>query len=476
MDIPTAKSQRAALISRLNTFVTWADSDEMRALDFYELKAKMDRYAKNFQGLEQANAIVAGAAETPDLCGVFWTEFHGLEDRYAEAEAKINKRAVELMPVAAPIAPLPADDNAGADAAAAQPAPQNIIVHMPFQPQHVHETWGTFNGDPLQWNDFRARFELAVHNRPEIPLEYKFSYLRNALVGKAAQATGGWILRPENYAKVWDELVAKNNQRYPLACAYLSRFFANKQLEQPTTPDELQRLVNEANTLVRQLTDMNYPVEHMNLIIVHAIQERLNKFYADKWESERNGNDEPTVQQITTFLESLATRSANQGLAYSATRSTPANDRSVRSRLGPVVPRSTPPVRSSGASAYPCSACGQSDGHLVFDCPEFKPVSLSERMRIVLHNRMCMNCLKRGHQKDNCHDQHRCPLPECRGDNRHNSMLCPIKNDERRVTVATVQERLHSTTLRRDRASTSGRSGEYHRRSSLGKRDSDSSA
>lgn len=464
MDLPTAKSQRAALVQRMNEFAAWSESDAMRALDFFGLKAKLDRYDENFKGLERSNAIVAGVAETPDLCTVLWTEFHDLEDSFAAAYANVTRRLVELTPATVPSEPVPADAVQGDGAP--PPAQQSIVVQMPFQFQNMKETWGTFDGDITKWQDFRARFELAVHDQPEIPLHYKFSFLRNELVGKAAEAASGWILKPENYTKVWDELVSKNERRYPLACAHLSRFFANKRLEAHATPDELQHLVNEANSLVRQLTDAKYPVDRMDLIIVHAVQERLNKYYAEKWEVERNGCDEPTVQQITKFLDGLATRSANQGLAYPSAHASVSNERPQRQPLQSVVHRPSASERNKDNQVYPCAACGSKD-HLVFKCPDFKPLSVSERMKVVLHNRMCMNCLKRGHQKDNCHDQHRCQLPQCREDNRHNSMLCPHKNSDSHAMVASYDDQPH--TSNDDRSS--GRN--VHRR--LGKRVGNSS-
>lgn len=442
MDLPTAKSQRAALVQRMHAFTAWSESDAMKALDFFGLKAKLDRYEENFKNLERSNAIVAGAAETPELCAEIWTEFHGLEDSYATAYANVSRRFVELTPAVGVAGTGQAETSQAGNVPQQQQQP--IIVQMPFQPHHVQEVWGTFDGDLLKWQEFRARFELAVHDRPEIPIEYKFSYLRNSLSGKAAEAARGWVLKPENYAKVWDELVSKNERRYPLACAYLSRFFANKRLDAHTTPDALQHLVNEANVLVRQLTDMNYPVDRMDLIIVHAIQERLNKFYAEKWEVERNGCDEPSVEQMTKFLEGLATRSANHGLAYAPAHVAGANERPQRPQLQSTVHRPQQSERNNESQVYPCAACNSKD-HLVFKCPDFKPLSLSERMKVVLHNRMCMNCLKRGHQKDNCHDQHRCQLPQCREDNRHNSMLCPYKNAESHAMIASHDDHPRSS-------------------------------
>lgn len=66
--------------------------------------------------------------------------------------------------------------------------------------------------------------------------------------------------------------------------------------------------------------------------------------------------------------------------------------------------------------------------HLPPTCPEFRPLTLADRIKVATVSRICFNCLKRGHSKVNCFDPHRCRDMQCRGDNAHNSLLCPAKN------------------------------------------------
>lgn len=445
MDLPTARASRTALITRINNFIEWTASNEMRDLDFFDIKARMDRYQANFGTLENANAIVAGATEVDADRNAVWEEFYVVEDRFLVAYATVNRRFVELTPQVAPIPVANADAAGGAIGGADdQVNRQPIMVQMAFQPQSVQQTWGTFNGNVLDWQDFRARFELAVHNRADIPAEYKLSYLRNALKGQAAEASRGWSLKAENYQKAWDELVANNTKRYPLASAYLSRFFAIQPIGEGATAAKLQKLSNETNELVRQLHDLDYPVEHYNLIIVHALQSRLNSHYVDKWEMERKGNDDPTIEQMTKFLDFQATNMVTKGLVYSNLQVSVPNERASRSRLQSVVHRASTASRSGDSQAYPCGACGKFD-HLVYKCPEFKPLSVKERMKVVLLNGMCMNCLKRGHQKDNCFDQNRCLVPECKRDDRHNSMLCPFKSQPHHAMTVNCDDQSSSS-------------------------------
>lgn len=423
MDLPTAQARRAALIRRINDYIIWTAGNEMPNEDFYAIKGRMDRYKETFGTLENANAVVAGVAESNAASAALWDEFYELEDRFIGAQATMNRRFVELTPQVAliPAADVPATDGA----VAAEPAKQQIVVQMPFQPQNIQQTWGKFSGNPLEWQDFRARFELGCHNRAEIPPEYKLAYLRNALTGAAAHASRGWALKAENYEMAWKDLVDKNSKRYPLACAYLSRFFSLGKLGPAATSADLQRMSNETNELVRQLRDMNYPIEHWNLIIVHALQERLNDYYAEKWDTVRNDNDEPTIEDMTKLLDYHANKTSNRNIAQSGLQMTVTNERAPQLRS--VVQRPPAVTRTQQPQRYPCGACGKYE-HVVFYCPEFQPLSLKERLKVVATMGMCPNCLKRGHAKEDCYDLNRCNIAACRHDNRHNSMLCPTKN------------------------------------------------
>lgn len=448
MDLATATSRREALLFRINAYIASMDSQEVQALDFIAIKERMDRYDEQFSTLENANAIVAGAITVAADRQLVWDEMHDIMDRFIAAQIKSKRLFVAKTPA---VAPSPATEAllgsaATGAAAAAQAVPPSITVQMPFHPHNVPQTWGTFNGNPLEWQDFRSRFELAVHSRTDIPDDHKLAFLRNALKGLAAQASKGWTLKAENYKKCWDELVEKNSKRYPVASAYLSRFFAIKKMPEPATSAQLQRLSNEANELVRQLRDLEYQPDRYDLVIVHAIKERMNDTYQDKWETERGDNDDPTIEQITKFLDKHATKQVNKGLAYSGPHP---DSRASHPQLQSVVHRPTGQGRPGSAQKYPCGACGSFE-HMIFVCPEFKPLSLSERKKVVSNMSLCPNCLKRGHNKEDCYDMSRCNLKECAPNNRHNSMLCPGKNRTHHVATANFDDRYSSSSSSHD--------------------------
>lgn len=431
MDLPTAASQRTALMGRLIAFIEWSATPGVQDLDFYQIKSRIDRYEVIFNAFESANAIVAGGTGGEVARSELWKEFNDLDDRYVAARAELNRRFVELTP-AVTVIPTAAAANATTSDAANQDAQPHYVLQMPFQAHSVVPTWGKFNGDLLKWSDFKERFMLGVHNVDAMPEAYKISHLRNALTGEAAQAMSGFALLEGNYEQLWNALIKEYECKFPTACAYLSKFFALPQMKTITLKAELKRMVNDTNEMLRQLRAMKYPVDGYDLILVHALQQRLNKDCRKKWSEITKGNDNPTIARMLEFLNDQATTQANQEVTYQnqgqAERTQGANR--------------TPHFRASSAdetTKYPCPVC-KSSQHKVFVCPDFNPLTVADRRKVATMSKLCYNCLKGGHYTNECYDLHRCREDRCvrRNDTMHNSMLCPSL-EYRTESVTTVR-------------------------------------
>lgn len=439
MDLPTATSQRAALIVRVQQYIAWTATTAMEALDFYQIKAKMDRYQTIFDTFEKAHSKLAGATQDDAARNALWAEFNEIDERYVDARARMTRRFVDLTPEVA-ATPSAANANAmpgdGANQSAGNDAPAQYVLQMPFQAHSVVPTWGKFNGDLLRWSDFKERFMLGVHNIENMPEAYKISHLRNALTGEAADAMSGFALLEGNYEQLWNALNKEYERKFPTACAYLSKFFALPVMKTITMKTELKRMVNDTNEMLRQLRTMKYPVEGYDLILVHALQQRLNKDCRKKWSEITKGNDNPTLARMLEFLGDQAATQANQEATYALQKP---NDRAPSAAR----PSSRRLSAIDEPPRYPCPVCKSPD-HKVFVCPEFQPLTVADRRKVATISKLCYNCLKGGHYVNDCYDLHRCKESKCvrNKDTMHNSWLCPsaeYRND-------------HVTTVRHDRS------------------------
>ena len=84
------------------------------------------------------------------------------------------------------------------------------------------------------------------------------------------------------------------------------------------------------------------------------------------------------------------------------------------------------PVTSSKGST--CQFC--SDTHSPFQCPVFKGMRVSDRIKSVKDKNLCFNCLRYGHSSPNCKVERTCTVEDC--GQKHTKFLHPIDGDRGR--------------------------------------------
>lgn len=305
---------RDALLTRLKETVDQVASDRFMELSLHQLLARLQRFKEKFRDFEDKNEIAAKDIEAAADRQAFMDQFSEFEEVYLDTIAHMTERIEHLT------AQDQADRNQAAAAGQANPnalnqAAQVFQLTMPFMPHTIVDTWGKFNGDQLAWCDFKERFMLGVHSVDEMPEAYKIQHLRNALTGEAAASMSGHTLVGGNYAMLWEALNKKYDKKYATACAYLTKFYSlPKMNEKEMLASELKRMVNVTNEMIRQLRSMEYPVDGYDLILVHALQARMNKHCAQKWNEKRKDNDHPTLNQVLEFLDAQVMLHATQNL------------------------------------------------------------------------------------------------------------------------------------------------------------------
>lgn len=403
------RQQRDEMLRRLEEVIAFIGTDRYNQYDLHQMNARLRRLEGSFDEFRQQNRLVANGIVGDVQRKALMDEFYAFEENYLDAVAKMNKRIEELTKTVAPAAQAANNQGAPTNANAAivigqqQQGEQVFQLQLPFQAHAVVETWGKFNGDLLAWSDFKERFMLGVHDVENMPEAYKISHLRNALTGEAAASMSGFTLHGGNYAQLWDELIKKYERKFPMACANLNKFFGLPRMNATKTyAAELKALVNGTNQMLRQLRTMEYPVDRYDLILVHALQQRLNSECAKKWEKVRKGTDDPdnpTLVRMLEFLDEESTLQANQNLTYEPLRISIPNPRAHQAAAS----SHRQSARETDKVLYPCPICpGQRTDHRVFDCPEFKPLTLGDRKRMVNQQKLCHNCLRKGHYKDEC--------------------------------------------------------------------------
>lgn len=457
------KNQRDSIIQRVNRWIEFTGTAAFAEADSFEIRIRIERGALIWRQMEEIQLDYVQSALPREVLD-YGYEFMELEERYFNAVTRLNRRESELT-AAAPEQPT---NIAGVD-------PNKIRLVLAPQQSNIQNTWGYFDGSLLKWKQFMERYVAAIHTNNDVSAAYKFSYLLNSLKGKAADALRGYNPNEDNYEAAWAKIYKEYNRTYPLAREYLHQFLQLKAMSEPATAEELRKIINVTNETVMNLKSLKYPVEQWSMVIVHVLHGLLNGKLAYDWNMEvRNAlDDNPTTENMVEFLEkhasaAFSSQEPRQNLSIVAPN-TQANRSESRSRGATSSQRSS--RASSQASAhgsaqgsvrgtaqgsvrgtdgkwdYPCGAC---DGnHVIYFCPKFKPANLKERLRIVRDKRLCMLCLKKGHSMERCYDSSRCSSSQCvaKNDIKHNSMVCPVKNDDTMAAPAygrsAVSDRLH---------------------------------
>lgn len=417
-----ALAERADFLAKIAATIKKVADPAFRDMNVHQVRTRRDRFSSQFASLEQQNRLAIGYTNSDEDKAKMRKELADLEEPVMDTAALFEARILELEEAAAP------------PPAAAPATQQNgqiqVNVQMPFQPQNVADTWGKFNGNVLDWRDFKARFKIGVHDVTAIAPEFKIQYLRNSLTGSAAEVASGFSMIPASYEPLWNALIQKYEHKYRIASAYLDKFFALPALKAPVTTSELAKMSNTTNEMIRQLQEMEYPVNHWDLLIVHALQQRLDKALRSKWNTERGDDHTPTVAKMINFLEKQAHDIGSDDLSKAAMQIKIANER-VNAGAG------------QGASAQVQLCSIHRDAlHKTMDCPEFKPLPWNDRKKVAAVNRMCFLCLKRGHFTDECYSLYRCGERACkdRNDTKHHGMLCPARNGHEYAAMVSVND------------------------------------
>lgn len=461
-----ARRQRDMQMRRVERWIEFIQQAEFAQTNCHDIKNRIERGAQLLKQMEEVQAKVIDAAVPlgEDPIAAYGIEFMDLEDRYWHTVDVLTNRLAEL-------APAPEQQNA---ANAAGAAPQ-INVQMAPPPNTLNNTWGYFDGNLLQWREFKERYTAQVHLNNNIDAVYKFSYLKKSLNGTPAGLLKGYEVTPANYQAAWDVLLDKYDRKYPLAREYLRQFFSLKAVSTPATAKELQHLSSVTMETVRNLQGLEYPVEQWDMVIVHVLHGLLNNQLTYEWNMEINQNgDEPTTAQIVAFLDKHSAAAINTDQPRKQLVVDVQNDQANRNsgnanRGNSNANRNrsrTPSVASSqGATQgtaqgtaekwkYPCGAC---DGnHKIYYCPEFTALNYKGRVALVTKKNLCVLCLKRGHAVSSCFDMNRCTQQQCRNanDTKHNSMLCKHQVDQQvaRPAINEGQSNSHQSRAKQRRA------------------------
>lgn len=258
-----------------------------------------------------------------------------------------------------------------------------------------------FSGDYTKWASFSEMFISSVHRRTNLTKSQKLSYLKGFLTGDASSLIESFIISDQNYAEAWNKLSLRYNRRGEMIKEYIKRYVNQPSLNTASSSG-LRVLCDEFDYVIRGLKSMGHDAESRDHWLIFIAVSKLDADTQRQWAYEMANVELPTFENFLQFLE-------KQWSALSFRETTTNTSTPVARRNGP--------MRGMVTIAGTCPLC-QLD-HKLFQCTQFKGMTITERKAFVIQRSLCFNCFSDSHIVSKCNHSVSCHYCQ----HRHHSMI-----------------------------------------------------
>ncbi|XP_046141661.1 uncharacterized protein LOC123987780 [Osmia bicornis bicornis] len=163
----------------------------------------------------------------------------------------------------------------------------------------------TFSSQYEDWENFCDLFTTLVHNAPGLADATKLQYLKTCLKGAAADLVKDVTTMNANYVTTWQALKARfHNPRlivYKHLRALMDMPFLKKE-----SATELRSFADEAQRIVRALSNLQMPVDHWDVWLVYILAARLDSDSQKAWETDLSVLDRRMVLNNVSDLGNVS--------------------------------------------------------------------------------------------------------------------------------------------------------------------------
>lgn len=411
--IQTQKSRLNELESEFKLEETrmLADMEQKRAVR--RLKLEEERIKLEQLQAEKEVQVAAARVRVYDSAGSDYEEGINPETNTAHQE---TKPTAQLDPSAPSFQPQPAFLAVTAPEETVNLA-QAIASSLSINRLPVPEPT-TFNGDPMEFVDWKMSFMTLIDRKP-LPASEKMFYLKTYLTGEARKAVEGFFYRnsEDAYVGAWKVLQERFGDPF-----IVQKAFRDKLTRWPkigaTDPLALREFADflqgcaEAIPHIKGLDILNDCEEN------HKLLKKLPEWIVRKWsrivvdELDKSGNY-PDLKQFTVFLNKEARIACNPIASPLLMTSKTADERLLkRARALNTSAQTKEPNRDiQETSNYkvrpPCPVC-KDETHGIATCPTFASRTMEDKKAFIHENRLCFGCLRKGHTTKDCKRRHTC--------------------------------------------------------------------
>ena len=271
---------------------------------------------------------------------------------------------------------------------------------------------------------------MIVKNTEILDVE-KLQYLNMSATGEAAQLIRKYEVTDENFARAWQELVDRYENKRVLIDTHLSTLFSLQKVTQQS-PTGLKALVGEVKESLGALSALGCPTDAWDNIIVYMVTRKLDSESLLDWEMQIGATTEPaTFEKLQKFISGRIHALEGFARATATQKSRSAAPAATKNTSGAKSHQTTAPLKSDNSpnaatisSSFTCSLCNAA--HYLSACPMYRGKPVAEKLDFLKQKNLCFNCLG-PHQFRNCRTAKRCRV--C-GNPHHTSIHRTINSSD----------------------------------------------
>ncbi|XP_055585003.1 uncharacterized protein LOC129737864 [Uranotaenia lowii] len=231
------------------------------------------------------------------------------------------------------------------------------------------------------------------------------------------------------YVASWKARHSPSSMLYTIAWELLSKRYSNSKILRKRQvqalfdlavmkrecSSDLHILLESFEKIIKSLDQVIQPADYKDAFLLHILSSRLDGSTRRGWEEISSTTETDTLKDLTDFLQRRVR--VLESLPSKTTEPKPES-------FPPRFPKKIPTVKVCNTNIQPsspsikCFAC--SECHLLYQCPSFLKMTVTDRDSLLRTHSLCRNCFRRGHQARECSSRFTCR--QCRG--KHHTLVC----------------------------------------------------
>lgn len=295
--------------------------------------------------------------------------------------------------------PLPGQGGDPSEVRAAAPSTANEDRYYPMvRYDQLGEAFPTFDGNLREWDPFWSQFVALVDGNPRLAPILKMKKLLNALKGEAKEKTRIFTFEEKNYEPLKRFLQEEYGEPERLLQLLFDKLSTWTPLVEPCPYPDFSRFNVVAQEYIRDVIRYRPEVVKVPEAIIYVIRAKLPDLAARKWEERvYNLRKEGYLEAMSTLLteEARLRRTRHLDTGSTGRRGVQANS----SNRAPMPSAQSFAIAAAAATdPSKCPFCGEA--HSPLRCT--KELSPTDKKRLLMKARRCLQCLASGHMVGAC--------------------------------------------------------------------------